>query len=79
MSIIAIERSPIATGVTFTADEMLVALADGRRLAVPLVWFPRLAKATSDQLKAYELLGAGEGIHWPQLDEDLSVAGLLRP
>ena len=57
---------------------MIVSLADGRRLAVPLTWFPRLAKATPGQLLNYELLGDGDGIHWPDLDEDLSVQGLLR-
>ena len=78
MSILAIEHSPLATSVIFNADEMVIALADGRRLAVPLAWFPRLAKATPSQLLRYELLGDGEGIHWPDLDEDLSVQGLLR-
>jgi hypothetical protein len=78
MSTSTIEHSPLATSVTFNSDEMVVALADGRRLAVPLAWFPRLAKATQSQLVRYELLGDGEGIHWPDLDEDLSVQGLLR-
>jgi len=78
MSTLAVEHTPLATNVTFTLDEMVVALADGRRLAVPLAWFPRLAKATQSQLHHYELLGDGEGIHWPDLDEDLSVRGLLR-
>jgi hypothetical protein len=57
---------------------MLVNLVDGRRVSVPLEWFPKLAKATPAQLENYELLGDGEGIHWPDLDEDLSVEGLLR-
>jgi hypothetical protein len=78
MSTSTVEHSPLATDVTFTSDEMVVALADGRRLAVPLAWFPRLTKATQSQLLHYELLGDGEGIHWPDLDEDLSVKGLLR-
>ena len=71
-------RVPLATKVTFDVDEMTVELADGRRLSVPLVWFPRLAKASATQLLNYELLGDGDGVHWPDLDEDLSVAGLLR-
>ena len=79
MSTIAIERRPTAVGVTFTPDEMVVALADGRRLCVPLAWFPLLATAQPGQLNNYRLLGSGEGIHWPDLDEDLSVAGLLQP
>ena len=47
-------------------------------MIVPLVWFPRLSRATKGQLESYELLGDGEGIHWPEIDEDLSVDGLLR-
>lgn len=78
MTTSVVERTPLATELTFTADEMLVTLADGRRLAVPLAWFPRLAKATAEQLRKYELMGDGEGIHWPEVDEDLSVEGLLR-
>ena len=54
--------------------ELSVLLADGRRISVPLVWFPRLLRARSN----YQLLGEGQGIHWPDVDEDLSVAGLLR-
>jgi hypothetical protein len=57
---------------------MCVALADGRRISVPLAWYPRLLRATSEQRARYQLLGEGVGIHWPDLDEDLSVAGLLR-
>ena len=78
MSTTVVERTPLATGVSFTADEMVVSLVDGRRLSVPLAWFPRLAKATPAQLHNYELLGDGDGIHWPDIDEDLSVEGLLR-
>ncbi|MBX9894218.1 MAG: DUF2442 domain-containing protein [Nitrosomonas sp.] len=57
---------------------MVVSLIDGRTIAIPLVWFPRLASANQKQLANYELLGDGEGIHWPDVDEDISVAGLLR-
>ena len=78
MSTTTVERTPLAADVTFTSDEMTVALVDGRRLSVPLAWFPRLARATTDQLRKFELLGDGEGIHWPDLDEDLSVEGLLK-
>lgn len=52
--------------------------ARGRTISVPLAWFPRLLRATPDQRREWQLLGDGEGIGWPQLDEDLSVAGLLR-
>lgn len=78
MSTSVVEHTPSASGITFTQDEMIVSLVDGRRLAVPLAWFPRLAKATASQLQNYELMGDGEGIHWPDLDEDLSVEGLLK-
>lgn len=60
------------------ADEMLhVRLEDGREIGVPLAWFPRLAAATIEQREHWQLLGHGIGIHWPDLDEDISVAALL--
>jgi hypothetical protein len=58
--------------------ELVVAFDDGRTLSVPLVWFPRLLDATAEQRANWRLTGQGEGIHWEDLDEDLSVAGLLR-
>ncbi len=73
-----VEHVPLAVSVSFSADEMTVTLADGRRLSVPKVWFSRLASASDADLHAHELIGVGEGIHWPNLDEELSVAGLLR-
>ena len=78
MSTLAVETHPLAQKVEFTTDDMVVSLVDGRKVIVPLVWFPRLANATKSQLEKHELLGDGEGIHWPEIDEDLSVAGLLR-
>lgn len=69
---------PRAKEVTVTEDELIVVLADGRRVAVPLAWFPRLLRATPDQRGNFEILGDGVGVHWPDVDEDLSVAGLLR-
>ena len=63
--------------MTCSDDELRVALTDGRTLSVPLAWFPRLVHASDAQRSNYELLGDGEGIHWPQVDEDISVAGLL--
>ncbi len=78
MSTSAIEVYPLVQRVEFTDDDLIVLLVDGRKVAIPLVWFPRLLKATRAQLENYELLGDGEGIHWPEIDEDLSVAGLLR-
>ena len=55
-----------------------MAFDDGRTLSVPLVWFPRLLDATAEQRANWRLTGQGEGMHWEDLDEDLSVAGLLR-
>ena len=67
-----------AKEVTSTQDELSVLLADGRRVSVPLAWFPRLLHASPEQRSNYEILGEGQGISWPDLDEDLSVAGLLK-
>ena len=78
MSTSAVEVHPLAQNVEFTDDDLVVSLVDGRKVVVPLVWFPRLANATKSQLKHFEILGDGEGIHWPEIDEDLSIAGLLR-
>ena len=72
-----VELCPLAVEVRFTPDDLVVSLMDGRTLSVPIVWFPRLLHATHEQLHNYELLGDGEGIHWPDIDEDLSVDGLL--
>lgn len=64
--------------VLVSDDELSVALMDGRTISVPLAWYPRLANATPDQRAHWELAGAGYGIHWPDIDEDLSTEGLLR-
>ncbi len=77
MSTSAVEVRPLAREVQVTDSELRVVLADGRRLAVPLAWFPRLQTATPEARQHWEILGDGEGIHWPDADEDLSVAGLL--
>jgi hypothetical protein len=66
------------TGVRTTDDELIVAFADGRTLSVPLVWYPRLLNASAEQRSEWRLIGDGHGVHWPQIDEDLSAAGLLR-
>lgn len=68
---------PKAVTVSCTDDELRVSLTDGRTLSVPLAWFPRLAHASASERADCELLGDGEGIHWPQVDADISVAGLL--
>ena len=77
MTISGDRGSVLARTVVVTDDELSVGLADGRTITVPLVWFPRLLNATAGARGHWELLGNGEGIHWPDIDEDLSVAGLL--
>jgi len=64
--------------VRCTKDTLVVDLADGRSISVPLAWFPRLQSATPQQRNDWQLSGAGYGVHWPDIDEDLSVDGLLR-
>ena len=63
--------------VQFTDDTLAVDLIDGRTIVVPLVWYPRLLDATSEQRRNWRISGAGYGIHWPDIDEDLSTAGFL--
>jgi len=78
MRFLAVEPNPRAHHVELTEDELIVYLRDGRKISVPLAWVPRLLYATPKQRHDWELLGDGDGVHWPQLDEDLSVAALLR-
>ncbi len=63
--------------VSVSEDELTVVLMDGRTITVPLAWYPRLAAGTPEQRAHWELAGAGYGIHWPELDEDLNTDGLL--
>ena len=77
MSTSPIELRPLARTVIVSEDELTVGLADGRVITVPLVWFPRLVHADAAARSKWEILGDGEGIHWPDADEDLSVEGLL--
>jgi Protein of unknown function (DUF2442) len=65
-----------ADAVEFTATELVVTLADGRKIATPLDWYPRLKRASAQQRANFEIMPMG--IHWPDLDEDLSVAGMLK-
>ena len=64
--------------VSVEEARLVVDLMDGRTIAVPLAWYPRLANATPEQRSHWELAGGGYGIHWPDIDEDLSTEGLLR-
>ena len=77
MSISTASLEATAADVTVDDDMLRVVLADGREVAAPLEWFPRLRDATSAQRGKWRLIGAGRGIHWPDLDEDISVRQLL--
>ena len=68
----------VAIGVVIDEREIHVRMKDGRTISAPLDWFPRLADASAEARANWRLIGAGEGIHWPQLDEDVSIAALLR-
>ncbi len=70
--------NPQAYALDFTEDEMIVRLKDGRTLHLPLVWYPSLEQATPAERSRFEIIGDGEGFHWPDLDEDLSVLGFLQ-
>jgi hypothetical protein len=77
MVTLEVEQHPLAYSVGISNDSIIVELVDGRSISVPLIWFPSLSSASKQQLTDWEILGEGEGIHWPQIDEDLSVKGLL--
>lgn len=79
MSTLAEKAEALAVEVTCSDDALTVTLSDGRRVSVPLVWFPRLVDATQRQRSEWELIGGGIGIHWEAIDEDISVESLLRP
>ena len=77
MSTLVTERDVFAESVEFSEQSMTVHLDDGRALSIPLAWYPRLLHGTPQERQRCELIGEGEGIHWPDLDEDISVEGLL--
>ena len=77
MSTLQLEHEPVASGVETTADHLVVDLADGRRLIVPLAWYPRLQHASNAERKNWQLLGEGYAIEWPDIDEHIGVQGLL--
>lgn len=77
MNSLILKETPRAMAVECSDDELRVSLTDGRCLSVPVAWFPRLAHASPVQRADYELLGDGQGIHWPTVGEDISVMGLL--
>ena len=78
MSISATEfQRPRADRIRVTRDSLVVDLIDGRTISAPLSWYPRLHSATPSERRNWRLIAAGEGIHWPDLDEDISIEGLL--
>ena len=79
MTISAVAPEPIATEAAVSDHQLRVTLTDGREVTVPLEWFPRLRDAMPAQRANWRLIGQGEGIQWPDVDEDILVAGLLRP
>ena len=78
MSFLASSADERVLDVQFTDDTLSVSLRDGRTITVPLVWYPRLLNATLAQRRNWKIAGGGYGIHWPDIDEDLSTEGLLR-
>lgn len=78
MSTLAIEiKIPVAESVSITDDTLSVNLSDGRTILVPTAWYPRLLHATPKERKRWRFIGRGQGIHWEDIDEDISVEGLL--
>jgi hypothetical protein len=68
----------MATDVWFDSDMMHIRLLDGREISVPMEWFPKLRDASEEQRKKWRLIGRGIGIHWEEIDEDISISGLLK-
>jgi hypothetical protein len=77
MSISVVTKSNNAIHIAFSDSKIIVFLEDGREIAIPLEWFPRLRKATVEQLSNWRFIGKGEGIHWEEIDEDISIENLL--
>ncbi len=78
MNTLAVEiRVPEALNVSLTDDTLSVDLSDGRSLSVPIAWFPRLLHSTEQERNNWRLIGRGQGIHWEDIDEDISIEGLL--
>jgi Protein of unknown function (DUF2442) len=78
MGILALGADERVVSVEFSEETVSVSLKDGRTITVPLTWYPRLLHATAQQRNHWEIAGGGYGIHWPDIDEDLSTEGLLR-
>ena len=78
MGVLALQADERVKDVRFSEDNLIVDLMDGRTISVPLTWYPRLLNSSAQQRSNWECCGAGYGIHWPEIDEDLSTEGLLR-
>ena len=79
MNILSVKASEVmATDVWFDSEMMHIRLLDGREISIPLEWFPKLREATNEQRTKWRLIGRGVGIHWEELDEDISVSALLK-
>jgi hypothetical protein len=78
MNTLTLKTNERIEAVYFTRDSLVVDLMDGRTISVPLTWYPKLLKASPKERFHWEICGGGYGIHWPEIDEDLSVEGLLR-
>jgi hypothetical protein len=78
MGILALTADERVVNVKFTKDTISVSLRDGRTIIVPLAWYPRLLNASTAERKKWHIAGGGYGIHWPDIDEDLSTEGMLR-
>jgi len=77
MTISVTETDPVAIDVEVTDAVLRLTLDDGREISAPVAWFPRLRDATANARANWRFIGRGEGVHWPELDEDISVAGIL--
>ena len=73
----AVSREPRAKAMRVTEDSIVAELEDGRTISVPLAWSWRLSEATAEQRGNFEIIGNGEGVHWPDIDEDISIRGML--
>jgi hypothetical protein len=74
----AATSEPRIISLDVTGDSILAELSDGRTVSVPLAWSWRLSEATPEQRKKFEMIGSGEGVHWPDIDEDISARGMLQ-
>lgn len=74
----AAKNEPRIVSLKVANDEIRAHLADGRKITIPIAWSWRLANATRAQRKCFEIIGSGEGVHWPEIDEDISARGMLQ-